>query len=678
LSTSFLIQAIPFPAKHGALKRRVLRAERTMNFSAHKIGGLAASVMLIKTGLLATGAIAQLVTPSPTALVVPQSQEPARPAPSGIRAERSKAVTRGGRGAPAAKPPKSPALPLADRDPNLSDLDAILGNSAEPLPVHLCFANTVELTDVQIAQGAALTQALALHAGYRPLLTSYGPEVVRDKFNVIVGTVDQVRNFISDLDAKKITEGYIAIQRLRNGGKNDFVLLVTGHTPEDVDTTILSLGFVRTRFPDGPSVTIRQVNLPVTPMFLRQTPLEANKKLTFSELQERGATVTPLPTGGLSFDLFFPGYFRTDSDAPVTINLHYLLQGRTFHSSDSIAIRLNDHDISANQSSARPSATGGVECSLAFPLRMFLHGRNLLEITTSGAANDDLRVFSDSELVTPKIETGPKLPDLQLVSRTFYPFIGQPDGSDLAVLLAERNQETINAAWTLLSRLAQSANTLLYSAQLTLDHYVLRRNILVVGSFTHLPPSFGSIVALRAFDQTRVNVPLAELDSLSSGTNLKQLIERLLDQRRERVNELNEKVRIANLPEVSIGDRDFGVLATAPPPSVGRGWSLVVTGFTTENLLLRVQSLVQDPFWKQIRGDIVRWKDLPASFQARVPGEARVDDGATLVELPLGERIQFRVWVGVVAGMLMIFVIITSRLLVKFDQALVQRQRRPK
>jgi hypothetical protein len=654
-----------------------------MNFAVHKIGGLAASVILIKTGLLATGAIAQLVTPSPTALVLPQSQEPARTAPSGTRAERSKPVTRGNRGTPIAKPRKSPALPLADRDPNLSDLDAILGNSAEPLPVHLCFANTVELTDVQIAQGAALTQALALHAGYRPLLTSYGPEVVRDKFNVIIGTVDQVRSFISDPEAKKITEGYVAIQRLRNAGKNDFVLLVTGHTPEDVDTTILSLGFVRTRFPDAPSVPIRQVILPVTPMFLRQSPLEADKKLTFSELQERGATVTALPTGGISLDLFFPGYFRTDSDAQVTINLHYLLQGRTFHSSGSLAVRLNDHDISANQSPARPSATGGTECALAFPLRMFLHGRNLLEITTSGSAsatgaNDDLRVFSDSELVTPKIETGPKLPDLQLVSRSFYPFIGQPDGSDLAVLLAERNQETINAAWTLLSRLAQSANTLLYSAQLTLDHYVLRRNVLVVGTYTHLPPSFGNIVTLRAFDQAHVNVPLAELDSLSSGTNLKQLIERLLDQRRERVKELNEKVRIANLPEVSIGDRDFGMLATAPPPSAGRGWSLVVTGFTTENLLLRVQSLVQDPFWKQIRGDIVRWKDLPASFQARVPGETRANAGATLVELPLGERIEFRVWVGVVAGMLMIFVIITSRLLGKFDQALVLRQRRPK
>jgi Bacterial cellulose synthase subunit len=653
----------------------------------HYIGGLAASVILMKTGLLTNDAIAQLVTPSPTVLVFPQSPEP-RTAPPGTRSERPKTIPRSGASTPsptpAAKPRKSPALPLADRDPNLSDLDAILGSSTNPLPVHVCFASSVELTDVQIAQGAALIQALGLHAGYRPLVTSYGSEVVREKFNVIIGPVDQVRNFISDQEAKKITKGYVAIQRLQNGAKNDFVLLVTGHTPEDVDTTVLSLGFVQVRFPDSPSVTIRQVNLPAVPVFLRQSPLEADKTLTFAELQERGATVRPLPSGGVSLDLFFPGYFRTDSDAQVTINLHYSLQERAFHSAGSIAIRLNDHEISTSQSAARPSAAGGTECSLTLPLRMFQHGRNLLEITTSGTPsatprNDDLRVFADSELVMPKIETGPKLPDLRLVSQTFYPFIGQPDGSDLAVLLPDRNQETINAVWTLLSRLAQSANTLLYAAQLTFDQYDSRRHVLVVGTYDHLPAAFRNIVALRAFNEAHINVPLAELDSLSTGTNLKQLIERLLDQRRERMEELNEKVRIANLPQVNISDRDFGVLATAPPPSAGHGWSLVVTGFTSENVLRRVQSLVQDPFWTQVRGDIDRWQDLPASFQAHVPGEAHENASATtLVELPLGERIEFRVWVGIVAGTLTIFVVITSRLLGKFDEALVLRQRRPK
>jgi Bacterial cellulose synthase subunit len=547
--------------------------------------------------------------------------------------------------------------------------------------VHLCFPDSVDLTDVQVAQGAGVAEALALHAGYRPLLTSYSTQIVPDQLNVIIGTLDHLHNFISEQETKKISKGYVAIKRLPNSDKNGFALLVTGRSADDVDSAILSIGFVQVQFPDLPATTIREVILPTIPTFIRESPVESDKDVTFAELQKIGVSIKPLTTGGLSLELFFPGYFRTDSDAQVTINLHYLLQERTFHSSGAIVVRINGREILSTQSAARPSVNG-TERALTFPVRMFEHGRNLLEVTTNDApsasgSNDSLRVYGDSELAMPKLETGTKLPDLRVVRQTFYPFIGQPDGADLAVLLTERDQETINSAWTLLSRLAQSANTLFYAAQITFSKYDLRRHILVVGNYDHLPSVFRGIVDLRAFDEAHVNIPLAQLDSLSSGTNLKQLIERALDQRRVREEELSEMARSANLPQVGLADRDFGVLATAPPVSSAEGWSLVVTAFTSQNVLRRVQSLVQEPFWSQVKGDIDRWKDLPDSFQARVPGEGGAKTGPSLVELPLGERIDFRVWVGVVAGMLLLFVTVTVRLLGKFDQVLIRRQRRP-
>jgi hypothetical protein len=655
-----------------------------MRRSLGRSGIWATSLLVLATSWFPRAGNGQFVSPSPTPIVLSQFTEPARAAPPAtIRPDRTKNGPTIGLNSrtpiPAATPVKSPVPPLVNRDPYLSDLDQILGSAEKPLPINVCFPGQAELSDVQIAQGASITQALALHAGYRPLLPSYGSELVPDEFNVIIGTVDQVHHYLSEQEAKKITKGYVAIQRLPAGAKQGFVLLVTGRAPEDVDSTILSLGFVQVQFPDAASTTIREVILPSTPTFIRQAPLEADKSLPFAELQKGGVPIKPLPTGGVSLDLFFPGYFRTDSDAAVTINLHYLLQGRTFQSSSSMVVRINGREISTNQSAARPSAGGGTERSLAFPVKMFQYGRNLLEITTSSPAsssgsNDSLRVFGDSELGMPKIDTGPNLPDLRLASRTFYPFVGQPDGSDLAVLLTERSEEIITATWTLLARLAQSANTLLYAAQLTFDQYDLRRHVVVVGTYDHLPPAFRSIVALRAFDEAHVNVPLAELDSLSSGTNLKQLLEQLLDQRRRHEEELNQKLKLANLPQVSIADRDFGVLAMAPPPSATRGWSLVVTGFTSLDVLRRVQSLVQDPFWMQVRGDIDRWKELPDSFQARVPGEARANAAASLVEMPLGERIDFRIWVGIVAATLILFVIMTVRLMGKFDEAFVMRQ----
>jgi hypothetical protein len=646
-------------------------------------------VAVLFSTVVSPSARAQLFTPpasSPPANEAPANEAPlaAPTARRGSSLVRPKSSSRPvpPTPSPSPSPKKGPPVPLTDRAPLLSDLEAILSASDKPLAVHLWFSDSAQLGEIQIAQGAAVTQALALRSGYRPLLSSYGSALAPDQFNVIIGTLDQVGGFISPDEAKKVTKGYVAIGRLPNAVRKDlFVLLITGRTPEDVDRAILSLGFVRVRFPDAPSASIREVILPLTPMFIRQSPLEANKALAFSELQERGAPVKSLPTGGVSLDLFFPGYFRNDSDLPVTINLHYLLQVRTFRASSSIVVRINNREIAVNQSAPSPSAAGGTECSLSFPVRLLEYGRNLMEITMSGSSpgtggSDDLHIFSDSELVTPKLETGPKLPDLRLESRTFFPFIGQPDGSDLAVLLTDRDEETINASWTLLARLAQSANTLFYAAQLTVDKYDLRRNVLVVGTYDHLPNAFRGIVAMSAFDQAHVNVPLAELDSLSSGTNLKQLIERALNQRKEREEALNLKVKLAKEAQATVSDRDFGVLATAPPRSTGQGWSMVVTAFLSGNLLERLQSLVTEPFWKQIRGDIVRWKVSDYSFQARVPGEAQENGPATLVELPLGERLDFRVWVGAVAGTLILFVLISSRVMKKFDQAFVLRQRR--
>jgi hypothetical protein len=383
----------------------------------------------------------------------------------------------------------------------------------------------------------------------------------------------------------------------------------------------------------------------------------------------------------VSVDLFFPGYLRNDSTAEVTLNLHYFLRARAFRSTGALKVQLNGHDLDARETVASSSASGGTESSFVFPVRNLEHGRNVLQITapavTAESAGKDLRIYSDSALALPKLETGPKLPDLRLTSRTFYPFIGQPDGSDLAVLLAGREAETIDAAWTFLCRLAQSANTFFYAAQLTSGEIQPRRHVVAIGTYDHLPAPFRGLVALRAFDETRRNVPLAEVDNLSSGINLKGLIERVLDEHWKRVVAHGEEHKPADLAAVSDSDWDYGVLATAPPAMPDQGWSLVVTAFTQQNLLHRVQSLVRPAFWDQLSGDIARWKEEPSSFQARIPGEVRKAVHVQRVELPLGERLDFRVWVALVASILVVFVIITARVLSKFDEALRLRRRRP-
>ncbi|MBV9997601.1 MAG: cellulose biosynthesis cyclic di-GMP-binding regulatory protein BcsB [Verrucomicrobia bacterium] len=639
---------------------------------------------------------AQLVDPNAAALrpadpAARGAETQAAPDPSSSRVRTRTVLGRIRQPSPAAAAPtadsKSAAPASGRHEPYLSDLDTILSASAQPCEIHLCFAGGPELSDVQLAQGAAVTQALALRAGYRPLIVSHGANPELGKFNVLIGTVEQLRGYFTEQEAKRITTGYLGLQPMRPVSADrkepeGFVLVVAGRAPEDIDSAVLSLGVVRVRLPDAATTPIREVVLPEHAPFSRQNPLEPDKALTFAQLRDRGATFVAEPSG-VSVDLFFPGFLRNDGTPEVKLNLHYVLRARAFRSTGALKVQLNGHDLEARETAASSSASGGTESSFVLPIRDFEYGRNVLQITTPAMAEEpvgrkDLQIYSDSTLTLPKLETGPKLPDLQLTSRTFYPFIGQPDGSDLAVLLAGREAETIDAAWTFLCRLAQSANTFFYAAQLTSGELQPRRHVVVIGTYDHLPDPFRGLIALRAFDETRRNVPLAKVDSLSSGINLKGLIERFVDEHRKRVARHNDADTPAGLPPaVSESDRDYGVLATAPPTVPDQGWSLVVTAFSQQNLLHRVQNLVRPAFWDQLRGDIVRWKEEPSSFQARVPGEAPKVMRVRRVELLLGESLDFRIWVALVAVFLVGFVIITARVLSKFDEALLLRRRRP-
>jgi hypothetical protein len=282
-------------------------------------------------------------------------------------------------------------------------------------------------------------------------------------------------------------------------------------------------------------------------------------------------------------------------------------------------------------------------------------------------------VYSDSSLELPKLPTDPKLPDLRLETRTFYPFIGQPDGSNLAVVLVDHDQPTLEAAWTLLARLAQSANTFFYAAQLTWGDYDPGRNALIVGSYLHLPPYAQKLVALQAFEEAHINTPLADLEDAASGTNLKQLIAYFLhrdDQARARSQ---AEQTPSSATKAGGAEYEVGVMVSSPPALAGQGWKMVVTGFGKDAPLPQVRRLVQPAFWNQIRGDIVRWGDLPSTVQAHVPGETNQSAVNLMVEFPLGERLDYRLWLGLVAVLMILFVIFTRWMLSTMDQDLTLR-----
>jgi hypothetical protein len=572
----------------------------------------------------------------------------------------------------------NPAVPNSDsRGPYLSQLGTILSGSAKPLLVHLCFAGQKEIGSVQLAQGASIAEALALWASYRPVLVSVGSGIQADQFNVLIGTVNECRNYLSPQEADQTTHGLLSIRRISQA-EDGYLLLVLGRAPEDIDGAVLSLGLVRVQFPNNAYALIDQVILPSAPPFFRQEPLRPDVEETFEELKADGALFTASAGGGVSSQLFFPGYVRIDKDAQAILRVHFSVRSRTFRSSDLVVAKLNGQDLGHPQIGT--SSNEGSQAEFKFSVQQFQPGLNLLTIGSPGSQNrgqnnQDLRVYSDSSLELPKLPTDPKLPDLRLETRTFYPFIGQPDGSNLAVVLADHDAATIEAAFTLLARLAQSANTFFYAAQLTWGDPDPGRHALIVGSYLHLPRYAQKLVALEAFEQAHINTPLADLEDAASGTNLKQLIAHFLRQDDQVTAGSQAEEKPSSPSQTGVAEYEEGVMVSSPPALAGQGWKLVVTGFGKDAPLPQVKNLVQPAFWNQIRGDIVRWGNLPSTLQAHVPGEASANGVNLMVEFPLGEQVDFRVWIGLVAALLILFVILTGWMLGKMDQDLTVRTR---
>jgi hypothetical protein len=565
-------------------------------------------------------------------------------------------------GATGSAQPKPAARKADEGGPYLSQLGQILSGSEKPLPVHVYFVGAQELTAVQVAQGASIVQALALWAGNRPLWVSHGPNIVEGQFNVVVGTVSDCRNYLSQQEADQITNGFLGIRKI--GQSSDgYILLVVGRTVADLDDTVLGLGLVRpgwVLYPDASSTPIKKVILPTDHVpFFRLEPLHPDAEESFDSLTDEGVKFIPSPGGGVSFQVFFPGYVRIDPNAQATLRVHFRTVAQTFGSSGTVEAKLNGQDLGHPTIGAAP--TVGHLAEFKFPVKLFQPGLNQLNINTP--------VYGDSTLVLPKLPTDPKLPDLRLAARDFYPFIGQPDGSNLAVLLADRDPATLNAAWTLLARFAQAANTFFYAAQITYSEYDPARNVLIIGEYSRLPASAQRLVTLQAFQQANINTPLADLEKAASGLNLRQVIVNLLHWVESKVGgqaaEQQGQAHARGLVETNLG-----VMVSSPPRQSGQGWTLLVTAFGQAALLPRVKNLVQPAFWDQIRGDIIRWGDTPDSLQAHVPGEIKTGAIDYLVEFPLGERVPFKVWIGMVVVLLILFVMVTGWLLTKVDEDL--------
>jgi len=558
----------------------------------------------------------------------------------------------------------------------LSDLITVLSAQKQPIPVNLCFAGVQDFTETEVMQGAAITEGLALRAGYVPLIVSHSNQLERGKFNVLIGTVDQIAPILTATEKQTIKAGWIALRGVP-GVSSGPVLIVSGKTEQDLENSIISLGLVREPYPLAASASIRDIILPTAAPFFRREPMHYDTSYTFQQLQDSGVGLTVPPEGGLSLEVFMPGDFPVNGNSEISLQLHYQMKASNFSSASALVVKVNGQIAGQVHGDGGQSAFyGGSGSVTTLPMSAFGPGRNVIEIVpgSTNAAGGGLQVYADSVLTMPKSDYTPTLPDLRISCSTFYPFIGQPDGSNLAVLLSDRKPETMDAAWTLMGKLAQQSNTFLFAAQIGFSQLDPSRHLVVVGEFQSLPEEFRASVPVAAFGIGQLNVPLEQINKAVSGVNLKQVIETAVKKAGLKINHTEDDKVLSQQKQMR---ESFGYMTSRAPVEGKHGWVFLVTAYSPQQLKLQTYNLVKTEIWSQMKGDLIRWQDTAESVQAHVPGQkTMVIETKQFVEMPFGERINLRIWLIAIGAWMVFFGIATAVMLGKFDHLVHLRQRR--
>lgn len=598
-------------------------------------------------------------------------------------------------GAPVSRPTPAPApapspVPVAAPAestglPTLRDLESLLVAGQDPLCVTLVFPDVQELDTPQLVRGAAVAQSLALRGGDRPMIFSSARQPQDGAFNVFIGDLAALRLYVPQEVAARTSHGLL---RLQPQFGSQPALVISGVSQTAVDEAILALGFANEKLPASADAFIREVQLPASPPFMRRTPIFPGSTRTFQDMLKNDPCALRLgEDGAIGMNLFFSAMVGIPTDASIQIDLHFLLRQRAFMGSNGLGILLNGEpatDLPAADISA--AQTGGSAGVISIPVNRFLPGRNEVVFQPDGmvgqiATPDTFAIYGDSAVVFPRVDGNVPLPDLRTTTRTLFPLVGQPDGSEICVFVGSRSPEAIHAAWTFLAKLAQMANTLLYRASIGFDRLDPRMHQIVIAPSEALPGEYRGSIAEGWLDDTPQesgNIEASMPDRVPS-KNLQYVLQTQMQRLFPTPTPTPEPEPDGD--ERRTSDLRSACLASMPNPDAKGRWALILSALDPSTLEKRTQELVRPEFWDRIAGVAILWNADPETMHHFVPGGEVQTEELVLadreVRLPFGERMSRNVWAVLCGAMFVLLVLLSMKLLRYYDTDVEGRKRKP-
>ncbi len=269
-----------------------------------------------------------------------------------------------------------------------------------------------------------------------------------------------------------------------------------------------------------------------------------------------------------------------------------------------------------------------------------------------------LTLFGDSHLTMPAIDHFVRMPDLELLARTGFPFAynaTQPEDK-AALLLASDTPEALAAAWTLEAKLAQIKGAPIDLSFSETDTAGKASQIIVIGALGDIASSWWQKAplaigkdGLARYPQTRE----AAIQASRAGF-FAQVAERLFGHgkpmpnvRLTTIRQSLELGRVSLFSQFGDADQTVTLLTTANASKLDRtAWSLV-----------------DYDIWGQLKGDTFTWSPESTTFR---PLALQLADGYELSSLNLWSRAAYAIadrplLLGLVLGVIFLAILLLLR-----------------
>lgn len=513
----------------------------------------------------------------------------------------------------------------------LSELDTLINDHLPHYSLTILRAEET-VSDPYLYWGAMIAQAAKLRLKYVPLTLdekyvlpfNNAEDSLQNRFHinpallnsdaVLIGTKQQIADLLPDSLTQAIQGAYLGIFR-QPEHPDRFILVLSGTSIEEVNRAVQAFAALNMPLPDAGETLISEIQIPLDPAFVTDNLVLPEHTYQFAQLNFDARPLTPLNTRSkLEFRLPADLYATEDKVVKLNLNLAY---GASFEADMVINLNLNNtfmHAIHLKEHDGAHYKNYQIE----LPLRSFKPGANILEFNYLNAPSQNnqclssqnpnllAQIYADSVISFPDAGHFSVLPDLELLSKTGFPFIRNASWAETSIKLLDTSSDSITSAWLLIANLAANQQTPIFELKITQNDIPNSGNLILIGKNKH-KPELSKLFTGAPFDSTSPNSIsyLFKQSQLKPGESAYDWVERVIFG----IDDLPKSVRIENqntriTQSAGLGEK---YLLMSYPNQLKDGIVLALLSESENPLYPGVEMLFSKGLWGQMQGNLFVW-----------------------------------------------------------------------